>query len=417
MLAAAALVATVVLGAQTWHKAFRADGNDLTSYLLSARALWDGQSPYGLETPFPYLYPLFLAFAIGPLTLLPYGAAVIAWFAASVAALGIVLKRWSHGSKLAMAAAVLVTFNIIQNNLLNGQVNFLVVLCCLLAVAAAGPPQGGHYVLAVGAAGPPQGGHSVGLATPRRRELVAGAWLGVGIAVKLMPALLVVYFLVRRRFLATLVALVSAVALALLPSVLLIDAGVESGFLTAVASAEPVSRITALHWQYVRDVLTPMTATADGPALSYSVASVVHRVLGTGPALWIDALCAAAVLGACLTTGLAGASLPFAGVSAGQVGIAPVDSLPETAGALWSPIASHPTVPSAVVIAGAVAALLPWVHRRFRFGVAVVGVVLMGAAVAAGAGIASTLLATFVWAIAAVASLASRLPGPPASTS
>jgi hypothetical protein len=281
MLAAAALVATVVLGAQTWHKAFRADGNDLTSYLLSAQALWDGHSPYGLETPFPYLYPLFLAFAIGPLTLLPYGAAVIAWFAASVAALGIVLKRWSHGSELAMAAAVLVTFNIIQNNLLNGQVNFLVVLCCLMSIDVGRvPPSPGTF----------RGGPV--------KEIAAGAWLGVGIAVKLMPALLVVYFLVRRRFLATLVALASAVALALLPSVLLIDAGVESGFLTAVASAEAVSRITALHWQYVREVLTPMTATADGGALSYSVAGVVRRMLGTGPALWIDALCAAAVLGA-----------------------------------------------------------------------------------------------------------------------
>ena len=91
MLAAAAIVATAVLGAQTWHKAFRPGGNDLTSYLLSARALWDGQSPYGLETPFPYIYPLFLAFAIVPLAILPYGAAVIGWFAASVAALGAIL--------------------------------------------------------------------------------------------------------------------------------------------------------------------------------------------------------------------------------------------------------------------------------------------------------------------------------------
>src|SRR5687767_16017455 len=91
ILAVAAIVATIVLGAQTWHKAFRPGGNDLTSYLLSARALWDGQSPYGLDTPFPYIYPLFLAFAIVPLAILPYGAAVIGWFAASVAALGALL--------------------------------------------------------------------------------------------------------------------------------------------------------------------------------------------------------------------------------------------------------------------------------------------------------------------------------------
>src|SRR5688572_33351204 len=111
ILAAAAVVATIVLGAQTWHKAFRPGGNDLTSYLLSARALWDGQSPYGLDTPFPYIYPLFLAFAIVPLAILPYGAAVIGWFAASVAALGVVLRRLTAGSALAAAAAVLVTFN------------------------------------------------------------------------------------------------------------------------------------------------------------------------------------------------------------------------------------------------------------------------------------------------------------------
>ncbi len=268
-LAAAALVATVVLGAQTWHKAFRADGNDLTSYLLSARALWDGQSPYGLETPFPYLYPLFLAFVLVPLTLVPYGAAVIAWFAASVTALGAVLVESAfrriadagrRNAELAIAATVLITFNIIQNNLLNGQVNFLVVLCCVLAVK-------------------------------QTREIAAGAWLGAAIALKLMPVLLVVYFLVRRQFRAILVAVATALVLAFVPSVLILDGpgtGAASGF----------SRITAVHWQYVREVLTPMTTTPDGAVLAYSVASVVQRALGTGPPLWIDVLCAAGVLGA-----------------------------------------------------------------------------------------------------------------------
>ena len=302
ILAAAAVVATVILGAQTWHKAFRADGNDLTSYLLSARALWDGQSPYGLDTPFPYLYPLFLAFAIVPLALLPYGAAVIAWFAASVAALGAILLGptklgppklgtseggWTLGSELAIAAAVLVTFNIIQNNLLNGQVNFFVVLCCVLAVASAGPPSAFSQC----ATADKEGGHYAGLESQGRRELAAGAWLGVGIALKLMPALLLVYFLVRRQFRAILVAVVTALVLALVPSVLIIggsEAAGESGF----------SRITAVHWQYLREVLTPMATTPEGPVLAYSVASVVQRAFGTSPALWIDALCAAGVLGA-----------------------------------------------------------------------------------------------------------------------
>ena len=249
MLAAAAVVATAVLGAQTWHKAFRPGGNDLTSYLLSARALWDGQSPYGLDTPFPYIYPLFLAFVIIPLAMLPYGAAVIGWFTASVAALGVVLRRSAFGSELAPAAAVIVTFSIIQNNLLNGQVNFFVVLCCVLAVK-------------------------------QTREVAAGAWLGAGIALKLMPVLLVVYFLVRRQFRAVLVAVATALVLMLAPGILISGSAAD------------------VHAQYARGLLMPMMTTPAGDAtLAYSLASVVQRTLGVGPALWIDLLCAAAVLG------------------------------------------------------------------------------------------------------------------------
>ena len=267
MLAATAIVATVVLGAQTWHKAFRPGGNDLTSYLLSARALWDGQSPYGLDTPFPYLYPLFLAFVLIPLAALPYGAAVVAWFAASVAALRAVLvesafRRIADGgprsAELAIAATILITFNVIQNNLLNGQVNFFVLLCCVLAVK-------------------------------QRREAAAGAWLGAAIALKLMPALLVVYFLVRRQFRAVLVAGITALVLALAPALLLDGpaGSLESGF----------SRIAGIYSGYARELLVPMMTTPVNVTLAYSVASVVQRVPGVGPALWLDVFCALAVLG------------------------------------------------------------------------------------------------------------------------
>lgn len=282
MLAAAAVVATVVLGAQTWHKAFRPGGNDLTSYLLSARALWDGQSPYGLDTPFPYIYPLFLAFVIIPLAMLPYGAAVISWFAASVAALGAVLVesafRWSadggrRSAELSIAATVLITFNIIQNNLLNGQVNFFVVLCCLMSIVVGRVP--------------PSPGTMRGGPIKQASEIAAGAWLGAAIALKLMPVLLVVYFLVRRRFGAILAAGAIALVLALAPA-LLIRGSVESGF----------SRIIAVYSQYARELLMPMmTSPAGDASLAYSVASVVQRVFGIAPALWIDMLGAAAVLG------------------------------------------------------------------------------------------------------------------------
>jgi alpha-1,2-mannosyltransferase len=170
-----------------------------------------------------------------------------------------------------------VTFNIIQNNLLNGQVNLLVVLCCLMSIHAGRVPPSPRTL---------RGG-------PVGSELAAGAWLGVAVAVKLMPVLLVVYFLVRRQFRAVLAAGVIALVLALAPAVLLESPGsVESGF----------SRIAGIYSQYARELLVPMMTTPGARAtLAYSVASVVQRVLSVGPALWIDVLCALAVLGTVAT--------------------------------------------------------------------------------------------------------------------
>ena len=81
-----AAVLCVALFAQTYVRAERPNGIDLTSYLLSARALRDGNSPYLLPTPFPYLYPATLAFLLIPLTFVPAIVAVLVWFAMSVAA-------------------------------------------------------------------------------------------------------------------------------------------------------------------------------------------------------------------------------------------------------------------------------------------------------------------------------------------
>src|SRR5204862_207695 len=72
-----AAVLCVVLFAQTWVRAERPNGIDLTSYLLSARALLHGDSPYLLPTPFPYLYPATLAFLLIPLTFVPAAVAVV----------------------------------------------------------------------------------------------------------------------------------------------------------------------------------------------------------------------------------------------------------------------------------------------------------------------------------------------------
>jgi alpha-1,2-mannosyltransferase len=189
----AALIALVlvlgVLLVQTWAKAHRADGYDFTSYLLSAQALLAGSDPYRTQTPFPYLYPLFLAWLLIPLAVVPYGVAVLIWFAASSAAglasihatLGLDGSRdrapWP-GSLAAVALFFLLFLPILQNNQLNGQANLFVLLGCVLFI----------------------------------RDLAAA------IALKLLPAVLCVYLLVDRRLRTLLTTVALAVAFCLLPA-------------------------------------------------------------------------------------------------------------------------------------------------------------------------------------------------------
>jgi hypothetical protein len=233
----------------------RPDGNDLTSYLLSAEALWEGSSPYTPVTPFPYVYPMLLAFVLIPWLVLPYGVAVVAWFAASAAALVVVLWKSSHGVAIVMAATVVVTFAAIQNTLLNGQVNFFVVLCCVMAVVAA----------------------------RETRDGAAGAWLGAGIALKLMPAVLILYFVVRRRYRAVAVTAIVAIALSLVPAALLGASGWQA------------------YADYTRGFLLPVlqqSPTARHDPLAFSLAGVVSALIGPGSPRWINAACAVMVVAA-----------------------------------------------------------------------------------------------------------------------
>ncbi|MGH9329676.1 MAG: glycosyltransferase family 87 protein [Vicinamibacterales bacterium] len=194
--ALALAVLVVVFAAQTWRKAYRPDGNDLTSYLAASRALAEGSSPYEVASPFPYIYPLFPALALIPLAAVPYGVAVLLWFALSVAALGWTLalfaRRETPDGRLADAVpiAAIVLFlliEVVQNNLLNGQVNFVVLACSVAAVRA-------------GATG-----------------FRAAAWWGTAIATKILPLGLAPWWLLRRRPLVVMCAIGIAVALALAP--------------------------------------------------------------------------------------------------------------------------------------------------------------------------------------------------------
>jgi hypothetical protein len=250
-----AAIVVIVLAAQTWSRAHRVDGYDFTSYLNSARALAEGRSPYGLPTPWPYVYPMLLAFLLIPLTPLPYGAAVLTWFAVSLAALAVTVRASTDGTVVPIGATLVVTFAIVQSTLLNGQVNLLVVLCSVLAVCA----------LADG------------------RDARAGAWLGAGIALKLMPAVLGMYFLVRRSWLGMMVAGMAALVFSFGPAVLLGDGGWR-------ASVE-----------YVRGYVLPMLGGSPlerRDPLVFSVAGILHDLLGTRAPGWINLASAVAVVGA-----------------------------------------------------------------------------------------------------------------------
>jgi hypothetical protein len=167
-------------------KAYRDNGYDFTSYLLSSKALFAGMSPYQTGSPFPFIYPLFLCVVLSPLTLVPYWLSNAVWFLLNTAALYlsilVLLKLYADCIQLSykvFTALFLVPFliltNVIQNNLLNGQINFIVLLFCILFLK--------YYV--------------------DNRKLLASVFLSAAIAIKLTPLILIAYLLARKEFLWT----------------------------------------------------------------------------------------------------------------------------------------------------------------------------------------------------------------------
>jgi alpha-1,2-mannosyltransferase len=196
------VVVAIVVGAQAFRSAHRSAGNDFTSYLLSAAALARGESPYGLPTPFPYVYPIALALLLIPLTLVPYGAAVVGWFVASAASLvaacrGVLAVAQVPPARaiVPLAIAALLLLDVLQSNLRNGQVNFIV-----LALAV----WGCRWLVA-------------------KRCLAAGVGLGLAVSIKLVPLILLGYAFMRRRFLAIGVAFATIALAAVAPFPLLGD--------------------------------------------------------------------------------------------------------------------------------------------------------------------------------------------------
>jgi hypothetical protein len=111
---------------------------------------------------------------------------------------------------------------------------------------------------------------------------------------------------------------------------------------------------------------------------------------------------ALAVLSAGFVAAVSGAQLPLTRGSAVSAAVSPGDSAADVASLLGGTLAAHPTLPAAALLAGVTAALLPWIRRRSRYGVAAIGAALVATGVVAGTAAVAVPLLVTVWGVAAL---------------
>lgn len=184
-IAQASLIGTVlaIYGLVLIQAGFR--HQDLGAYLAAGHTLLAGQPLYAafLHHPFPdptlrpaYIYPPGFALLIAPLALLPVELAGAIWLVicqACLAAALITVARWLRPPAWAITAMIVATatFYPLWIDAVQGQANLIVVFLV-----------------------------TVGLRGVIRGDAKFAATLGVAAALKLTPALLLVWLLVERRF-------------------------------------------------------------------------------------------------------------------------------------------------------------------------------------------------------------------------
>jgi len=176
------LIIVFVLSLQTFNRANRTDGYDFSSYLLSSKALWEGDNPYETNSQFPYIYPLFLAVIITPLTYVPYWLANLLFLLINISGLVtiylIITKLFSKefGSiinySIPLLVVCIILLDIIQNNLLNGQINIVVLLLSVFFL----------------------------LYLNKEEYILSSIFLAAAIAIKLTPLIFIFFLLKRKRF-------------------------------------------------------------------------------------------------------------------------------------------------------------------------------------------------------------------------
>jgi alpha-1,2-mannosyltransferase len=178
---------------------------DLDVYRLAGQVLLAGGDFYRLPGPLQFLYPPFAALLAVPMVWLPLSAVQVLWTVAGVLALVAVMHRYGlRGWTLSLAAtAAVFLVEPVSQTLAYGQLGILLVALVVLDLAP-GPR-----------------------ALPGRRLLPAGALTAVAAAVKLTPAIFVLYLLAVRRWRAAATAVVVGAALTLVAAAILPRASLD----------------------------------------------------------------------------------------------------------------------------------------------------------------------------------------------
>ena len=191
----AGIVLFALLGGYTYLRAKEGSSDFAIQYRI-ASALFAGENPY---TKFlNNRYPVFLFLLIAPLSRLSLPTAVIIWYLLNLA-----LFAWSYyllinslpqetpgGKPIWKILPLILILGILADNLYLGQMNILLLFLIGLTL----------------------------LLHQRGKEFAAGFTLALGIALKLTPLLLLLYFIYRRRVKLTLATIISLIILlSLLP--------------------------------------------------------------------------------------------------------------------------------------------------------------------------------------------------------